>query len=89
MGIRSSQSSSLRAELHDATKVARAYVEAAPHRVVWGSDWPHPNLRANEKPSDALLFDLLSEWAPKRADRDRILVENPEALYGFPKRASV
>jgi predicted TIM-barrel fold metal-dependent hydrolase len=54
---------------------------------VWGSDWPHPNLGANEKPNDALLFDLLTEWAPKNADRDRILVENPEVLYGFPKSA--
>ena len=70
----------------DATKVAQAYVNAAPERVVWGSDWPHPNLSANNKPDDALLFDLLSEWAPKSADRHRILVENPEILYGFPKR---
>jgi predicted TIM-barrel fold metal-dependent hydrolase len=50
-----------------------------------GQRLPHPNLGANEKPNDALLFDLLCEWAPKNADRDRILVENPEALYGFPK----
>jgi len=71
----------------DATKVAEAYVKAAPQRVVWGSDWPHPNLGAHEKPNDALLFDLLSEWAPKSADRERILVENPEVLYGFPKSA--
>jgi predicted TIM-barrel fold metal-dependent hydrolase len=73
----------------DATKVAHAYVAAAPERVVWGSDWPHPNLGINEKPSDAVLFDLLSEWAPNTADRHRILVENPEVLYGFPKSARV
>ena len=71
----------------DATKVAQAYLAAAPERVVWGSDWPHPNLGFNEKPSDAVLFDLLSEWAPSRADRRRILVENPEVLYGFPESA--
>jgi D-galactarolactone isomerase len=71
----------------DATRVAAAYVKAAPQRVVWGSDWPHPNLGAHEKPNDALLFDLLSQWAPRNADRDRILVENPEVLYGFPKSA--
>jgi predicted TIM-barrel fold metal-dependent hydrolase len=71
----------------DATKVARAYVAAAPERIVWGSDWPHPNLGFNDKPSDAVLFDLLSEWAPNSAERHKILVENPETLYGFPKSA--
>jgi len=68
----------------DSTLVAQAYVRAAPERVVWGSDWPHPNLGPNEKPNDALLLDLLTEWAPKSVYRHRILVENPEALYGFP-----
>ena len=68
----------------DSTLVAKAYVKAAPERVVWGSDWPHPNLGPNEKPDDAVLFDLLTEWAPKKVDRHKILVENPQALYGFP-----
>jgi predicted TIM-barrel fold metal-dependent hydrolase len=67
----------------DKRAVARAYVEAAPERVVWGSDWPHPTER--EKPDDATLFDLLAEWAPDAATRARILVTNPEALYGFGK----
>lgn len=66
----------------DATRVAQAFVKAAPERVVWGSDWPHPT--ENEKPDDAVLFDLLSEWAPNEATRQRILVENPAKLYGFP-----
>ena len=66
----------------DATQVARAYVAAAPERVVWGSDWPHPT--ENEKPDDAVLFDLVSVWAPDEATRQRILVDNPAALYGFP-----
>src|SRR5262249_25162765 len=47
----------------DATTVARAYVRAAPERLVWGSDWPHPT-EQGQKPDDAVLFDLLSEWAP-------------------------
>ncbi len=38
----------------------------------------------NEKPDDAVLFDLLGEWAPDEATRQRILVENPAKLYGFP-----
>jgi D-galactarolactone isomerase len=65
----------------DVTRLAQAYVEAAPERVVWGSDWPHPTETA--KPNDALLFDLLSVWAPDATVRQRILVENPQALYGF------
>ena len=67
-----------------ATAVAKAFVAAAPERMVWGSDWPHPSADIKSKPDDAKLFDLLTEWAPNEATRHRILVENPEALYGFP-----
>jgi len=69
----------------DATKIAQAFVKAAPERLVWGSDWPHPGMPNDNKPNDAVLFDLLSEWAPDEATRNRILVQNPEALYGFAK----
>jgi len=69
----------------EATKIAQAFVRAAPERLVWGSDWPHPGLPDGKKPDDALLFDLLTEWAPAEASRNRILVRNPEALYGFGK----
>ena len=71
----------------EATKIAQAFVRAAPERLVWGSDWPHPGLPDHNKPDDALLFDLLTEWAPDEATRNRILVQNPEALYGFGKPA--
>jgi predicted TIM-barrel fold metal-dependent hydrolase len=67
----------------DVSKVARAYVKAAPERIVWGSDWPHPTEKADAKPDDAVLFDLLADWAPDEATRNRILVDNPAALYGF------
>jgi predicted TIM-barrel fold metal-dependent hydrolase len=67
----------------EATRIAKAFVKAAPERLVWGSDWPHPSEPNNRKPDDALLFDLLSEWAPDAATRNRILVRNPESLYGF------
>jgi D-galactarolactone isomerase len=50
---------------------------------VWGSDWPHPS--ASPKPDDAVLLDLLLEWAPDELTRHRILLENPQALYGFAK----
>lgn len=65
----------------DATRVAREYVKAAPERCVWGSDWPHPTEKT--KPDDAVLIDLLQEWARDEATRRRILVDNPAALYGF------
>ncbi len=69
----------------DITKVAQAYVQAAPERMVWGSNWPHPNEK--NKPDDALVFDLMSQWAPNEATRNRILVQNPATLYGFPTPA--
>jgi D-galactarolactone isomerase len=71
----------------EATKVAQDFVKAAPERLVWGSDWPHPSEQNGTLPNDALLFDLLTVWAPDTATRKRILVDNPEALYGFAKSA--
>jgi len=69
----------------DTGAVAKAFVRLAPERMLWGTDWPHPT--ATEKPDDALLFDLLAEWAPAEATRQRILVDNPAEVYGFPKSA--
>src|SRR5258707_1286174 len=69
----------------DTVPVARAYVKAAPERMVWASDWPHPTEK--EKPNDAVLFDLLAEWSPDPATRSAILVQNPATLYGFPPSA--
>ncbi len=69
----------------DSTKLAQAYVKLAPQRMVWGSDWPHPTEKDDNKPNDAILIDLLSEWAPDEATRNRILVDNPATLYGFAK----
>jgi predicted TIM-barrel fold metal-dependent hydrolase len=69
----------------EATAIAQTFVKAAPERMVWGSDWPHPTSPGPTKPNDAQLFDLLAEWAPNEQTRHRILVENPEAFYGFPK----
>lgn len=65
----------------DTSKLARAYIEAAPERSLWGSDWPHPTEKM--KPDDALLFDLLASWAPDASVREKILVENPATLFGF------
>ena len=67
----------------DSTKLAQAFVKLAPQRMVWGSDWPHPTEKADDKPNDATLVDLLTAWAPDEATRNRILVSNPAELYGF------
>ncbi len=67
----------------DSTLIAKAYVKQAPERLVWGSDWPHPTAPGNEKPNDAILLDLLAEWAPDQTVRNRILVDNPAKLYQF------
>lgn len=65
----------------DVVPFARALVSAAPDRVLWGTDWPHPNVR--HMPDDGDLVDLLTEIAPDEAVRNRILVGNPATLYDF------
>jgi predicted TIM-barrel fold metal-dependent hydrolase len=70
-------------DFNPAARVAEALIKAAPERMVWGSDWPHPDFGPEEKPDDANLLDLLSKWAPNEATRRRILVSNPQTLYGF------
>ena len=67
----------------DSAAFARCLIERAPDRVIWGSDWPHPNWW-KPMPNDADLLDLLLDWAPDPADRHRILVDNPAELFGFP-----
>jgi predicted TIM-barrel fold metal-dependent hydrolase len=67
----------------DAVPFARALVETAPDKLVFGTDWPHPSISV-PMPQDASLLDLLPAWAPDEATRWRILVENPARLYDFP-----
>lgn len=66
----------------DAVPFARALVEAAPDRVLWGTDWPHPNI-AKHMPNDGDLVDLVPLIAPNEVHRHKLLVENPARLYGF------
>ncbi len=66
----------------EVTPLARALVAAAPGRIVWGTDWPHPGARTL-MPEDAALADLLADWVPDAASRRKVLVENPARLYGF------
>lgn len=65
----------------DAGTLAQRFIDVAPERIVWGSDWPHPSAEA--KPNDAMLFDLLGRWVPDAERRRAILVTNPAKLYGF------
>jgi 2-pyrone-4,6-dicarboxylate lactonase len=57
-------------------------IRRAPDRMLWGSDWPHPNY-FNPMPNDGDLVDMLVDWAPDEATRNRILVDNPAELFGF------
>ncbi len=65
----------------DVAPLARAVIEAAPDRVIWGSDYPH--LSFAHKVGSVELFNLLAQWAPEPAVRRRILVDNPQRLFNF------
>ena len=78
----------------DVLPLARALVEANPQRILWGSNWPHPDsttrpdrkntdLAPNVQIDDGLVLNLLPVWVPDPATRRAILVENPARLYGF------
>jgi len=69
----------------DGGALMQAFVKLAPERMLWGTDWPHPT--AKVKPDDALLYDLFAEWVPDAGTRTRILVGNPETLFGLAKPA--
>ena len=69
------------APFHDAVPFAKALIDGAPDRVVWGSDWPHPNLKV--MPNDGDLVDLIPLYAPDPGVRQKLLVDNPARLYRF------
>jgi predicted TIM-barrel fold metal-dependent hydrolase len=78
----------------DITPLARALVGARPDRILWGSNWPHPNAARvpSRKPTDIAplrqvddghIINLLPLWVPDETDRQAILADNPARLYGF------
>lgn len=68
----------------DIVPFAQVLIEAAPDRLVWGTDWPHVNMdRDTPMPNDGDLCDQLTAWAPDAETRKKILVDNPARLYGF------
>jgi predicted TIM-barrel fold metal-dependent hydrolase len=68
----------------DAVPIGAAFVEAAPDRMIWGSDWPHVRWRKNRMPNDAELVELLYRYVDNDRDLiERVLVHNPARLHGF------
>ena len=65
---------------HDAAEYGRLLVDRFSERVLWGTDWPHPNIKVN-MPDDGALVDLLKIIAPSREKLQALLVENPTRLY--------
>lgn len=68
----------------DVNPIAQALIEAAPERIIWGTDWPHPACKI-PMPNDGDLLDQLLDWAPDESVRERILVENPLKLLGIER----
>jgi predicted TIM-barrel fold metal-dependent hydrolase len=88
------RASKLGPDYPDAAPLARALIAANSDRIIWGTDWPHPNSvpPPNGKPTDVTpllqiddgrLLNQLPVWAPDAATRNKILVDNPARLYGF------
>ena len=88
------RASNLAPDYPDAAPLARALIAANSDRIVWGTDWPHPNsvTPPGNKPTDVTpliqiddgrLLNQLPVWAPDAAIRKKILVDNPARLYGF------
>ncbi len=78
----------------DAAPLARALISANPERIIWGTDWPHPDSAAHPGRTrfdiapfydidDGLVMNQLALWAPDAAQRSLILVDNPARLYKF------
>lgn len=65
----------------DVGMLAKALAKAAPERMLWASNWPHPGQKT--RPDEATLLDVLLDWVDNDADRAKILVDNPARVYGF------
>jgi len=88
------RASTLGPDYPDAAPLAKALIAANADRIVWGTDWPHPDsvTPAGKKPTDLTpllqiddgrLLNQLAIWAPDAATRKKILLDNPVRLYGF------
>jgi predicted TIM-barrel fold metal-dependent hydrolase len=87
------RASKLGPDYRDAAPLARALIGANADRILWGTDWPHPDFTAPGRKAtdvtplhqidDGCLLNQLPVWAPDAAIRQKILVDNPARLYGF------
>ena len=86
------RASKLAPDYSDAAPLAKALIAANADRIVWGTDWPHPNSSSGNPATqvtplfqidDGRLLNQLPVWAPDAAVRKKILVDNPARLYGF------
>ena len=86
------RSSNAAPDFADVAPLAQALIAANPDRIVWGTDWPHPNSSLQKAATeisepfpidDGRLLNQLAAWAPDAATRRKILVDNPARLYGF------
>ena len=78
---------SIKEDYADTIRVGKAYIEAAPDQVLWGTDWPHPGQSTTKRglPNDADLLDYLLVQAGDQATVHKILVDNPARLFRWPK----
>jgi 2-pyrone-4,6-dicarboxylate lactonase len=67
----------------DTDPLVKKLGEHAPTRLLWGSDWPHPQY-FKPMPNDVRLLDMMLDWVPDEATRKLIFVDNPAELFGFP-----
>ena len=74
----------------DVAALAHGYLQTAPDRVIWGSDWPHASASAGHQPlpDDALQMAQMAGWTGDAATLKRVLVDNPAELYGFSTSTS-
>lgn len=76
------RASALGSPYTDAVPFAQKLVKHFPDRVLWGTDWPHPNLKGGP-PDDGILVDILEGIAPDPLHRKALLVDNPARFYDF------
>ncbi len=69
----------------DVGEKVKALVSVRPDRLVWATNWPHPNHTPGNKPEEADLLDLLLDWVPDASIRQAILADNPGRLYDFDR----
>ena len=71
-------------DYEDIAAVGREIAAYAPERIVWGTNWPHNMTQTTaDYPNDVALLDLVMEWVPDEATRQKLFVDNPADLFDF------